>query len=78
MCKAQLLIIDSLTGLDRIETDAAAAGEIVSIAGVKNGGVNITLVAPDGWSSEGPQPLPVRQFFTTGFTQSLTYYLRPR
>ena len=46
-------------GLDRIETEVAAAGEIISVAGIKNGGVNITLVAPDGWT-DGPQPLPVR------------------
>lgn len=46
-------------GLDRIETEVAAAGEIISIAGIKNGGVNVTLVSPDGWSEEGPQHLPV-------------------
>ncbi|KAG5651996.1 hypothetical protein H0H81_006648 [Sphagnurus paluster] len=45
-------------GLERVEKDAAGAGEIVSIAGIKNGGINITLVHPDGWSAEGPQPLP--------------------
>lgn len=48
-----------MLGLTRIETEAAACGEIISIAGIKNGGVNITLVAPEGWSSEGPQPIPV-------------------
>ncbi|KAJ3510630.1 hypothetical protein NLJ89_g4561 [Agrocybe chaxingu] len=51
-------------GLERIEKDSAGAGEIVSIAaGVKinvagQGGVNLTLVHPDGWGSEGPQALP--------------------
>ncbi|KAF9482852.1 hypothetical protein BDN70DRAFT_828411 [Pholiota conissans] len=53
-------------GLERVEKDAAGAGEIISIAGVKcvntgtggGGGVNVTLVHPDGWGAEGPQPLP--------------------
>ncbi|KAF9003021.1 GTP-binding protein TypA [Cyathus striatus] len=45
-------------GLEKIEKSEAGAGEIVSIAGIKNGGVNITLVSPDGWGEEGPQPLP--------------------
>ncbi|EAU81604.2 GTP-binding protein TypA [Coprinopsis cinerea okayama7 len=45
-------------GLERIEKDVAAAGEIVSIAGIKNGGVNITLIHPEGWGEEGPKPLP--------------------
>ncbi|TEB24538.1 GTP-binding protein TypA [Coprinellus micaceus] len=47
-------------GLDRTEKDAAGAGEIVSIAGIKmgSGGVNVTLVHPEGWGEEGPQPLP--------------------
>ncbi|KAF9017826.1 GTP-binding protein TypA [Hymenopellis radicata] len=45
------------TGLDRVELDSAAAGEIISIAGIKNGGVNVSLVSPDGWGQEGPQPL---------------------
>ena len=44
-------------GLDRVETDSAAAGEIVSIAGIKNGGVNVSLVSPTGWGEEGPKPL---------------------
>jgi GTP-binding protein len=54
-------------GLDRVEKDAAGAGEIISIAGVKcvnngtggGGGVNVTLVHPEGWGPEGPQALPV-------------------
>ncbi|KAF8152574.1 P-loop containing nucleoside triphosphate hydrolase protein [Crassisporium funariophilum] len=50
-------------GLERIEREAAGAGEIVSIAGVKcqsggGGGVNVTLVHPDGWGAAGPQALP--------------------
>ncbi|KAF8175757.1 P-loop containing nucleoside triphosphate hydrolase protein [Pholiota molesta] len=53
-------------GLDRVEKDAAGAGEIISIAGVKcvnngtggGGGVNVTLVHPEGWGPEGPQALP--------------------
>ncbi|KAH0580196.1 hypothetical protein H2248_001717 [Termitomyces sp. 'cryptogamus'] len=40
--------------------NAAGAGEIVSVAGVKNAGVNITLVQMEGWGEEGPKPLPVR------------------
>ncbi|KAG5726860.1 GTP-binding protein TypA/BipA like protein [Termitomyces sp. T112] len=44
-------------GLDRIEKDAAGAGEIVSVAGVKNAGM---LVQMEGWDEEGPKPLPVR------------------
>lgn len=47
-------------GLERVEKEAAGAGEIISIAGIKNGGINFTLVHPDGWSENGPQPLPVR------------------
>ncbi|KAG5726858.1 GTP-binding protein TypA/BipA like protein [Termitomyces sp. T112] len=42
-------------GLDRIEKDAAGAGEIVSVAGVKNAGM---LVQMEGWDEEGPKPLP--------------------
>ncbi|KDR71900.1 hypothetical protein GALMADRAFT_253685 [Galerina marginata CBS 339.88] len=53
-------------GLERVEKDTAGAGEIVSIAGIKcanngsggGGGVNVTLVHPDGWGPEGPQALP--------------------
>ncbi|KAG6853495.1 hypothetical protein C0991_003769 [Blastosporella zonata] len=45
-------------GLERIEKNAAGAGEIVSIAGIKNGGINVTLVHPEGWGEEGPKPLP--------------------
>ncbi|KAF9443773.1 hypothetical protein P691DRAFT_712806 [Macrolepiota fuliginosa MF-IS2] len=45
-------------GLEREEKDSAGAGEIVSVAGIKGGGVNVTLVHPDGWGETGPQPLP--------------------
>lgn len=47
-------------GLQRVERLAAGAGEIVSIAGIKivGGGVNCTLVHPEGWGPDGPQPLP--------------------
>ncbi|KAF8059828.1 P-loop containing nucleoside triphosphate hydrolase protein [Lyophyllum atratum] len=45
-------------GLERTEKDVAGAGEIVSIAGIKNGGVNVTLIHPEGWSEDGPKPLP--------------------
>jgi GTP-binding protein len=46
-------------GLEKVEKDVAGAGEIVSIAGIKNGGINVTLVHPEGWGEEGPQALPV-------------------
>ena len=46
-------------GLERVEKDVAGAGEIISIAGIKNGGVNVTLVHPEGWGDQGPQALPV-------------------
>ncbi|KIY67538.1 GTP-binding protein TypA [Cylindrobasidium torrendii FP15055 ss-10] len=45
------------SGLERVERTSAAAGEIISIAGIKNGGVNVSLVDPEGWGAEGPQPL---------------------
>ncbi|KAH8833264.1 GTP-binding protein TypA [Flagelloscypha sp. PMI_526] len=48
----------SRLGVDRTELDEASAGQIVSIAGIKGGGVNVTLVAADGWGPEGPEPLP--------------------
>lgn len=48
-------------GLERLEKNAAGAGEIISIAGIKGGGINVTLVQPDGWNENGPQPLPVCQ-----------------
>ncbi|CAA7269396.1 unnamed protein product [Cyclocybe aegerita] len=66
-------------GLERIERDSAGAGEIVSIAaGVKinvagQGGVNLTLVHPDGWGSQGPQALP-----TTPNRPSNHQYRNPR
>jgi GTP-binding protein len=50
------------SGLERVEKDAAGAGEIISIAGIKNGGINFTLVHPEGWGEAGPRPLPVRCF----------------
>lgn len=53
--------IFSRIGLDRNECETAAAGEIVSIAGIKEGGVNISLVSPDGWDT-GPKPLEVGSF----------------
>ncbi|KAF9073831.1 hypothetical protein BDP27DRAFT_1318228 [Rhodocollybia butyracea] len=52
--------IYSRIGMDRIEKDSAAAGEIVSVAGIKltkGGGVNVSLVSVDGWGEEGPKPL---------------------
>ncbi|KAL0564543.1 hypothetical protein V5O48_017499 [Marasmius crinis-equi] len=50
----------SRVGMERVEREAAGAGEIISIAGIKmnkGGGVNVSLVAPDGWGEEGPKPL---------------------
>ena len=54
-------------GLQRIEKDTAGAGEIVSIAGIKcqsnsGGGVNVTLIHPEGWGESGPKALPVCLF----------------
>ena len=56
-------------GLDRIEKDMAGAGEIVSIAGIKcqsngGGGVNVTLIHPEGWGESGPKALPVCLFIS--------------
>lgn len=51
--------ICSRLGVERSELTEASAGQIVSIAGIKNGGVNYTLVAAEGWGEEGPKPLPV-------------------
>lgn len=62
-------------GLDRVEKDIAGAGEIVSIAGIKNGGVNVTLVHPDGWNEDGPQPLPVSLDYVINISSNLTYIL---
>ncbi|KIJ47173.1 hypothetical protein M422DRAFT_45781 [Sphaerobolus stellatus SS14] len=45
-------------GLDRVEKTVAGAGEIVSIAGIKGGGINMTLVHPEGWGETGPVALP--------------------
>lgn len=62
-------------GLERIEKDSAGAGEIVSIAGIKchsngRGGVNVTLVHPEGWGEVGPRALPVH------FTSFLPSFLQ--
>ena len=71
-------------GLERIEKDTAAAGEIVSIAGIKfqssiRGGVNVTLIHPDGWGESGPKPLPVCFFLFSGesFSDNLTLVFFP-
>ncbi|KAJ7294005.1 GTP-binding protein TypA [Mycena rebaudengoi] len=47
-------------GMDRTERDEAGAGEIISIAGIKGGGVNVTLVSAEekNWPEGGPKPLP--------------------
>ncbi|KAH0580204.1 hypothetical protein H2248_001725 [Termitomyces sp. 'cryptogamus'] len=45
-------------GPERIEKDAAGAGEIVSVGGVKNAGVYVILVQMEGWGEEGPKPRP--------------------
>lgn len=50
-------------GLERVERDVAGAGEIVSVAGIKGGGVNVTLVHPEGWGEEGPRALPVSHHY---------------
>jgi GTP-binding protein len=39
--------IISRSGLERVERDVAGAGEIISVAGIKGGAVNVTLVAAD-------------------------------
>jgi hypothetical protein len=48
--------------MERVERDEAGAGEIISIAGIKGGGVNVTLLSADEktWPDGVPQPLPVR------------------
>lgn len=56
--------IYSRIGLERNECETAAAGEIISIAGIKDGGVNISLVSPDGWE-DGPRPLEVCLYRTS-------------
>ncbi|KAJ6482819.1 GTP-binding protein TypA [Mycena vitilis] len=47
-------------GMERVERDEAGAGEIISIAGIKGGGVNVTLLSADEktWPGGVPQPLP--------------------
>ncbi|KAI3595038.1 gtp-binding protein [Moniliophthora roreri] len=50
----------SRVGVDKVERQVAGAGEIVSIAGIKmqqGGGVNVTLVAVDGWGEDRPKPI---------------------
>ncbi|KAJ7763172.1 P-loop containing nucleoside triphosphate hydrolase protein [Mycena maculata] len=42
-------------GMERVERDEAGAGEIISIAGIKGGGVNVTLLSAD---TAEPTPLP--------------------
>ncbi|KAG7085969.1 hypothetical protein E1B28_003494 [Marasmius oreades] len=52
--------IFSRVGMERVERDVAGAGEIVSIAGIKmnkGGGVNVSLVATEGWGERGLKPL---------------------
>jgi GTP-binding protein len=44
------------TGLEKVAVEQAAAGEIVSIAGVVGGGVNVTICAEE---DPDPTPLPV-------------------
>nr|GAT48177.1 GTP-binding protein [Mycena chlorophos] len=47
-------------GVDRVERTSAAAGEIVSIAGIKGGGVNVTLVSADPkFYTDGAAPVPL-------------------
>ncbi|KAJ7474850.1 GTP-binding protein TypA [Mycena latifolia] len=47
-------------GMERVEREVAGAGDIISIAGIKGGGVNVTLVSADEktWPEGGPKPLP--------------------
>ncbi|KAJ7457280.1 GTP-binding protein TypA [Mycena galericulata] len=47
-------------GMERVEREEAGAGEIISVAGIKGGGVNVTLLSADEktWPEGGPQPLP--------------------
>ena len=66
-------------GLERVEKDTAGAGEIVSIAGIKcqgngGGGVNVTLIHPEGWGESGPQALPVRFFVLNKIKLTLTFF----
>ena len=53
-------LMTSMGGMQKVERDSAAAGEIVSIAGIKGGAVNVTLVHPEGWGAEGPKAIEVR------------------
>ncbi|KAG5349953.1 hypothetical protein C0989_001071 [Termitomyces sp. Mn162] len=57
--KGKVKKIFARKGLESIEKDAAGAGEIASVAGVKNARVNVTLVQMEGWGGEGPKLLPV-------------------
>ncbi|KNZ78755.1 GTP-binding protein TypA/BipA like protein [Termitomyces sp. J132] len=45
-------------GLERIEKDAAGVREIASVAGVKNAGVNVTLVQMEWCGEKGQKSLP--------------------
>ncbi|KAF7332380.1 GTP-binding protein [Mycena kentingensis (nom. inval.)] len=47
-------------GMERVERNEAAAGEIISIAGIKGGGVNVTLVSADSkFYPDGAAPAPL-------------------
>ncbi|KAJ7069934.1 hypothetical protein C8F01DRAFT_1246098 [Mycena amicta] len=47
-------------GMDRVERSEAGAGEIISIAGIKGGGVNVTLVSADvKFYADGAAPTPL-------------------
>ncbi|KAL1694876.1 P-loop containing nucleoside triphosphate hydrolase protein [Schizophyllum commune] len=50
-------LMTSMGGMQKVERESAAAGEIVSIAGIKGGAVNVTLVHPEGWGAEGPKAI---------------------
>lgn len=51
-------------GLEKVSIDKAGAGEIVSIAGIAGGGVNVTIIE----EHEGMEPLPVsfQDYFSFG------------
>ncbi|KAF7303582.1 GTP-binding protein [Mycena indigotica] len=47
-------------GMERVERSEAGAGEIISIAGIKGGGVNVTLVSADPkFYTDGSAPTPL-------------------
>jgi len=62
-------------GLERVEKPAAGPGEIISIAGIKNGGVNVTLVHPEGWGEDGPKPISVSPLLSPPFFFDLFLFL---